>query len=226
MKYKVLIFIFFSLFLVFSCTSKKNEKNPNTYEVFGKKYTPLASSQNFSQKGIASWYGKKFHGKKTANGEIYNMYTMTCAHKTLPFGTKLEVTNLSNGKKVIVRVNDRGPFVKNRIIDLSYLAAKKLGLDLMGTAKVKIRAAGMISEKKPAKYTVQIGAFSSYENAKKLKKRLSSKFNWVSVKKSEKNGKIFYRVRAGKFNDIKKAEKKERELKKTGFSKAFATLID
>lgn len=226
MKYKIIIFIFFSLLLLFSCTSKKKVENSGSYEVFGKKYTPVASAKNFSQKGIASWYGKKFHGRKTANGEIYDMYTMTCAHKTLPFGTKLEVTNLSNGKKVIVRINDRGPFVKKRIIDLSCLAAQKLGMDVTGTAKVKIRTVGWVDTKKSEKYTVQIGAFSSYENAKKLKENLSEKFKWVSIKKSEKNEKIFYKVRAGIFKDLQKAQKKEKELKKLGFSKAFATLIN
>jgi rare lipoprotein A len=110
------------------------------YQVFGKPYKVLANAHQFEQVGIASWYGKKFHGHLTSNGEIYDMYTMSAAHKNLPLPTYLTVTNLANNKSVIVRVNDRGPFHQSRIIDLSYSAAYKLDMLKKGTAKVKITA--------------------------------------------------------------------------------------
>ncbi|MCW8825154.1 MAG: septal ring lytic transglycosylase RlpA family protein [Gammaproteobacteria bacterium] len=114
--------------------------NPASYKVFGKQYKVLKSSAGFVQRGDASWYGTKFHGNKTSNGERYDMYAISAAHKSLPIPTYLEVTNLENGRKLIVRVNDRGPFHSGRIIDLSYAAAAKLGYAGKGTAPVEIRA--------------------------------------------------------------------------------------
>ena len=115
------------------------EPTQKPYTVMGKRYTPLFSHNGFSQTGIASWYGKKFHGRKTASGDRFNMYAMTAAHKRLPFGTLVRVTHLKNGRSVAVRINDRGPFVRGRIIDLSYGAAKKLGMVAQGVARVRIR---------------------------------------------------------------------------------------
>ncbi|MBI3755918.1 MAG: septal ring lytic transglycosylase RlpA family protein, partial [Deltaproteobacteria bacterium] len=112
------------------------------YQIDGKWYQPVDSSNGYEEEGIASWYGKDFHGKKTSNGETYNMYDMTAAHKTLPLGTYVKVTRLDNGKETIVRVNDRGPFVKGRIIDLSYKAASEIGIADSGTTRVKIAALG------------------------------------------------------------------------------------
>lgn len=114
--------------------------NPPTYEQFGRRYWTLDSSEDFADQGIASWYGKKFHGKRTSSGETYDMYEMTAAHKTLPLPSYVKVTNLQNGKKIIVRVNDRGPFHQNRIIDLSYVAALKLDIVGAGTGMVEVRA--------------------------------------------------------------------------------------
>lgn len=110
------------------------------YEVFGKKYVPLASVQPFQQRGTASWYGKKFHGQKTSSGETYDMYKMTAAHPTLPIPSYVRVTNVSNGRSVVVRVNDRGPFHGGRVIDLSYVAAYKLGYVGAGSAQVQVEA--------------------------------------------------------------------------------------
>jgi rare lipoprotein A len=117
------------------------------YRVFGKPYKVLASAQDFEQTGTASWYGKKFHGHLTSNGEIYDMYTMSAAHKNLPLPTYLKVTNIANNKSVVVRVNDRGPFHQSRIIDLSYSAAYKLDMLKTGTAQVKITAITDFDEK-------------------------------------------------------------------------------
>jgi rare lipoprotein A len=110
------------------------------YEVFGKKYVPLASVQPFSQRGTASWYGKRFHGQKTSSGETYDMYKMTAAHPTLPIPSYARVTHVANGKSVVVRINDRGPFHGGRIIDLSYVAAYKLGYVGAGSAQVQVEA--------------------------------------------------------------------------------------
>jgi len=120
--------------------------NPENYEVFGKNYQVLDSNAGFSEKGLASWYGTKFHGERTSSGEAYDMYAMTAAHKSLRIPTYVEVTNLSNNRKAIVKVNDRGPFHEGRIIDLSYAAATKLGVAETGTAPVVIR---VIENEKP-----------------------------------------------------------------------------
>jgi len=115
-------------------------QNQKSYVVLGKRYYPMSSNIGYQEKGVASWYGKKFHGRQTATGEAYDMYQMTAAHKTLPLPSYAEVTNLSNGRKIIVRVNDRGPFHGGRIIDLSYTAATKLGIIGRGTGQVEVRA--------------------------------------------------------------------------------------
>jgi len=117
-----------------------NKRTLASYRLFGKQYHVMQSSKNYEEQGIASWYGTKFHAQRTANGERYNMLAMTAAHKTLPLPTYVQVTNLKNGKKIIVKVNDRGPFESNRLIDLSYVAAKKLGMLGHGTAYVDVKA--------------------------------------------------------------------------------------
>lgn len=224
-------YFFITLFLIFlipACSSKQPENRGKSYYVFGKKYTTTKSSKDFSQKGIASWYGKKFHGRKTANGEIYNMHSMTCAHKTLPFNTKLKVKNLNNGKTTIVRVNDRGPFVNKRIIDLSFKAAKKIGLDVTGTAPVKITSIDgfSASDYKKGPFTIQTGSFKDIRNAKRLKTQLSKNYSPVFIKEFEKSGDIFYRVRAGKFHSLKSAKKNEEILRQRGYKNAFSIAFD
>lgn len=119
--------------------------NPKSYVVFGKRYYTLPSSDGYVERGIASWYGKKFHGRRTSSGEPYDMYAMTAAHTQLPLPTYVQVTNLKNGKRIIVRVNDRGPFHQNRIIDLSYTAAVKLDIVREGTGLVEVRALNPLS---------------------------------------------------------------------------------
>ena len=143
------------------------------YTVRGKTYYPLKSAHGFVEEGVASWYGPGFHGKTTANGERYNQYAMTAAHKLLPLGTKVRVTHLGNGKSVIVRVNDRGPFVEDRVIDLSRTAATRLNMMGTGTARVRIQSLGGISELAEngdikGDFYVQVGAFASKESAYKL----------------------------------------------------------
>lgn len=128
--------------------------NPAYYEVFGQRYKTLTHSMGYEAEGTASWYGKKFHGQRTSSGEKYDMYAMTAAHKSLPLPTYAKITNVKNGKEVIVKINDRGPFVKDRLIDLSYAAAKKLGIHATGTGKVKICAIDPVAWHKEQKTTV------------------------------------------------------------------------
>ena len=143
------------------------------YTVRGKTYYPLKSAHGFVEEGVASWYGPGFHGKTTANGERYNQYAMTAAHKLLPLGTKVRVTHLGNGKSVIVRVNDRGPFVDDRVIDLSRTAATRLNMMGTGTARVRIQSLGGIKELADngditGNFYVQVGAFANKDSAYKL----------------------------------------------------------
>lgn len=146
------------------------------YTVMGKTYYPTSVSMGDYFSGVASWYGKDFHAKKTSNGEYYNMYDMTAAHKTLPMNTMLKVTNLKNDKTVVLRVNDRGPFVKSRIIDLSYAAASRLDVVAQGTAPVRIEVIGFngvigdMNKKQSVvmdNYLVQIGAFRNKDGAQR-----------------------------------------------------------
>jgi len=164
----------------FEPTSKLG--NPSSYVVWGKRYYVMKRREGFSESGIASWYGKKFHGRKTSSGEIYNMYAMTAAHKTLPIPAYVKVKNLQNGREIIVRVNDRGPFHPGRVIDLSYAAAKKLGILRDGTAQVKILDVSVTqydhsaeqTQLEPKQFTtdnnlyIQIGAFAERDNADRL----------------------------------------------------------
>ena len=151
--------------------------NPDSYTVRGITYHVMKDARNFREQGLASWYGLKFHGKRTSSGEPYDMYAMTAAHKTLPLPTWVRVTNLKNRKSVVVKVNDRGPFHAGRIIDLSYAAASKLGVLGHGTAPVEIVA---VTPSDPASNTteyrfplwIQAGAFSRLQNAQQLLQRL------------------------------------------------------
>ncbi len=186
--------------------------NPASYEVFGKTYYVKNSAAGFQQKGIASWYGTKFHGRRTSSGEEYDMYAMTAAHKTLPIPVYVEVINHDNNRKAIVRVNDRGPFHQGRIIDLSYAAATKLGVAQAGTANVSIRVVRSKSDKnrqrsdavvespvaEGGKLYVQIAAFSTEDNAlSHLGKLQGEGFSNVRLHIESKKGKALYRVRIG-----------------------------
>jgi len=176
------------------------------YSVGGRTYYPTVVSTGSTYRGIASWYGPNFHGKKTSNGEWYDMYAMTAAHKTLPMNTIVKVTNLLNGKSAIVRINDRGPFVKNRIIDLSYAAANKLGIVASGTAPVRLEVLGFngkittaVNKKESVRidnFSVQIGSFRRKSGAEIYKNRYnnySGRYHTVIVKGVYNNFPI-YRV--------------------------------
>jgi len=228
------------LFFAFSgCVSRSPEPaakpgHPKPYRVGKTWYYPVSDATNFRQKGKASWYGKKFHGKKTSSGEIYNMHAMTAAHKTLPLGTYVRVHNLDNGKSIEVRINDRGPFVRGRIIDLSYTGATKLDIVGPGTAPVEIVALGKAGASDSGKstgyvpvdyysgnFTFQVGAFSQKENAVRLKQNLEKKYMNVHIMPYDDGKKTMYRVRVGRASSLKQAEAYETLLIQQGFSGAF-----
>ncbi len=185
---------------------RKRAGNKNPYTVLGKTYHLIENEAGYKERGIASWYGNKFHGHKTANGETYDMYAMTAAHKTLPIPSYVRVTHLDNARSVIVRVNDRGPFHKGRIIDLSYAAAKKLGITSAGTGKVEVEIIVPSGTPPPLKAAspeisgdvfLQIGAFSGYGSAKKMFDSVVETINYPVFITESKQGKPIYRVRIG-----------------------------
>ena len=166
------------------------------------------------QTGLASWYGPNFHGKTTSSSEVYNMYDMTAAHRTLPFGTYVMVTNLDNGRSVKVKINDRGPFVKGRIIDLSYAAAQVL--DAVGPGVVPVKIEVLTDESPPqssVRYAVQVGSFANKENARSLQNKLKNTFREVYVSAFRTPTQTFYRVRI-KAKDREDAESITRRLHK------------
>ena len=244
--FKRIIFTLLSCFLLFSCSKldrvtspvdsapkkqidvetipnavpkrepKSRYGNPKSYVVFGKRYYVMDSSKGYIEKGIASWYGTKFHGRRTSSGETYDMYAMTAAHKSLPLPTYVQVTNLSNSKFIVVKVNDRGPFHENRIIDLSYTAAIKLDIIQKGTGLVEVKAIDIEDSKEvilveddkistqDASFYIQVGTFSKLESAKKLKQKLDSfGDNLIKISNVIVSGNKLYRVRIGPFTDTK-----------------------
>ena len=244
--FKRIIFTLLSCFLLFSCSRldrvtspvdsapkkqidvetipnavpkrepKSRYGNPKSYVVFGKRYYVMDSSKGYVERGIASWYGTKFHGRRTSSGETYDMYAMTAAHKSLPLPTYVQVTNLSNSKFIVVKVNDRGPFHENRIIDLSYTAAIKLDIIQKGTGLVEVKAIdpegstedNLVKDDKistqDASFYIQVGTFSKLESAKKLKQKLDSfGVNLIKISNVIVSGNTLYRVRIGPFTDTK-----------------------
>ncbi|GAM54610.1 rare lipoprotein A precursor [Vibrio ishigakensis] len=193
------------------------------YTVLGKSYSVIDNPQGFKQKGKASWYGKKFHGHLTSNGETYDMYSMSAAHKTLPIPSYVKVTNLDNGKTAVVRVNDRGPFHDGRIIDLSYAAATKLGVIQSGVANVEIEHIDTSAHKKPKtsshpKFIIQVASLSNAENSQKLADKLSKDYQQPSfVESKDKTNRIF----VGPISEANTAQDVLKKLKQDGFTSAF-----
>lgn len=190
-------------------------------------------NKRFVQEGVASWYGPDFHEKRTANGEVYDMYGMTAAHKTIPFNLYVKVTNLENEKSIVVRINDRGPYAKDRIIDLTYTAAYKLGMLATGTSKVKIEGLGFIKEVEgkrvyiaPASYeiegalTLQVGSFKSRDSANSLAEQLKMNFPDVHVTELELGEVKYYRVLVGKYKTPEEANGDMERLVQAGFTGA------
>ncbi len=174
----------------------------------------------YREKGLASWYGRDFHGRKTASGERYNMNAVSAAHRTLPLGTIARVTHLKNRKAVIVKINDRGPFIEGRIVDLSYGAARRLGMVREGVAPVLLEVFGRpkgTSIPTPS-YSVQVGSFFNRENAENLRALLSREFSGVYITDYRGNNTIYYRVRLGHFTSKAKAHSTGHSLEKRGYS--------
>ncbi|HHD64171.1 MAG TPA: septal ring lytic transglycosylase RlpA family protein [Desulfobulbaceae bacterium] len=238
------------LFLVTSCgpphiTPLEHErKRPGKatqrpYVIKGKTYYPIPNAEGYRETGIASWYGKQFHGRRTSNGETYNMYGGTAAHKTLPMGTMLLVKNLKNDKSTVVRINDRGPFVKSRIIDLSYAAAKNIGMIGNGTAKVTITALGEAVQqksigKKPSarpklkhkdfdagRFYVQVGSFEQRTNARMLARKFADKGRDVIIQQFPAAGTRLLRVMVFSGTSLHKAKQYEKYLENNGFPNAL-----
>lgn len=209
--------------------------NPKHYEVYGKRYYVQKSSKDFRQHGIASWYGKQFHGRRTSSGETYDMYAMTAAHKTLPLPTYVKVTSQRNGRSIVVRVNDRGPFHSKRIIDLSYAAAIKLGIANSGTAPVSIEAINTNTKPKQELFTqqdvspipnhqtnsqgqfVQLGVFAELDNAKRLQNKiLHSSLPTPEIITVTINDADLYRVLIGPIDSDDQIQSVSYQLEKMG----------
>ncbi len=206
------------------------------YTVFGKTYQPLASARGYVRRGTASWYGRKFQGRRTSSGEPYDPFAMTAAHPVLPLPCYARVTNLRNGKSVVVRVNDRGPFVNDRLIDLSYIAARKLGIVRSGTGRVEVRViapaadlpstglagdggvvdgGGTAAASPPAGETIliQVGAYSRRDNAHAMRQRLDRAGYRAGVTPpSRAQPRAFYRVRVGPFTSRDEARAARQNL--------------
>ncbi len=208
---------------------------PKPYQVYGTWYQPLTHARGFTENGRASWYGEKFHGRRTSNGEIYDMYALTAAHKTLPFDTYVKVRNLDNNRSVVVKINDRGPFVGGRIIDLSYTAAKEIGVVGPGTAPVEVVALGAAvagsTQEAPSyrpidyqagNFTFQVGAFRDPQNAEHQRRELLKSFTdaHVRVYQSPAHGEL-HGVRVGRFENLDQAEAYRQSLARNGFPNAF-----
>ncbi len=236
-----LLFFTGLLSLLLSCTRPEKRPqplpgHPQPYKIGEHWYQPLKGADDFLERGTASWYGKQFHGRKTASGETYNMYAMTAAHKTLPMGTYVRARNLDSGKTVDVRINDRGPFVRGRIIDLSYEAAKRMGVVGPGTAPVEIVALGSLKETEVAgkvqqtlvpgdyyagDFTIQVGAFKDRQNAVKLRDKLAVKYKNAHIAAYEGALETFYCVRVGRSDRLERAREYEKMLEAAGYRDAM-----
>jgi rare lipoprotein A len=212
------------------------------YQINGVWYYPIPSAEGFEERGLASWYGPQFHNRATANGEIYDMYAMTAAHKVLPLGTHVKVTNLQNGRSTIVRVNDRGPFVAGRVIDLSYAAADTIGVAKSGLAPVHVEAIQVAAEQRSGsktywvpepvpslrygRFVIQIGAFRESDNAYRLARQMASRYTDSKVSNGVEKSLAYYRVHVGKFQDLVLAREELERLRQQGFADAFVVALE
>jgi len=218
-------------------TSKKQPLSGKSYVINSRRYHVLASAAGFTQQGEASWYGGKFHGRKTASGEIYNMNDLTAAHKTLPLQTWVKVTNLANHRELTVRINDRGPFVRGRIIDLSQAGARRLGMLDAGTAPVRLVALGVAREKKidgrvrtvlvqprsyqEGRFGVQVGSFRNQDNARTLAAKLRQEYGLVTIQVFDRGDAVFYRVLVSDRKTVGQALDLQSRLERQGYKDCF-----
>jgi len=212
-------------------------KKSKPYSINGVTYYPIADAYGYDETGVASWYGHPFHGRPTANGETYDMHQVSAAHKTLPLGSVVEVTRLDNGAQVVARVNDRGPFVANRIIDLSYGAAQKLDMVGAGTARVRVVAlaqgrqapgesapqiVGPPPDFNHGRFWVQVGAFGAAGAAERVRDQLAMPAGRVRLQPVETaEGKRLTRVQMGPFGEMAAANGALEEARRLGFALSF-----
>ena len=192
------------------------------YQVLGQRYQVLDSAAGFVEQGIASWYGNKFHGHLTSNGEYYDMYSMTAAHKHLPLPSYVRVTNLDNDKSVVVRVNDRGPFHPNRVIDLSFAAAYKLDMLDQGTARVQVEAIDFKAPLQATEFYIQLVASSNPDKLQTIAQQLPTA--WRSDATTEQNGGL-YKLMLGPYPQAK-ANRHLQQLRQQGFPRAFRVKVE
>jgi len=218
--------------------SYPTKRGQRPYVVNGVRYEPLVTHVGFEQEGIASSYGSDFHGRTTSSGETFDMNTMTAAHKTLPLGVYVRVRDKRTGKEVIVRINDRGPFVRDRIIDLSEAAAGKLGILQAGLAPVKVTALGYLKNdqdgtpvyRSPKSYdngsfALQVGAFSQKANAVRFANELKRSYGSADIQ-DPKSGAKYYRVRLGRYTSLKAAQTKQAQYQSGRFPACFVVAVD
>jgi rare lipoprotein A len=198
------------------------------YRVLGKNYLPIASANGFTEEGYASWYGDKFHGKKTSSGEVYDMYGRTCAHKTLPLGTTVKVTRLDNGRSITARVNDRGPFVEERIVDVTFTLARDLGM--LGTGSTRVRLEAIDDEGAPLSgpkvdfVAWQVGSFRDEKNAIALAEGLRGDFGRAEVFPVVLRGEKYHRVYVGRYTNTGDADEAYEKLRDLDFKPIPAQL--
>ena len=183
--------------------------------------------EGYVEEGNASWYGVPFHGRRASNGEIYDMYKLTAAHRTLPFETMVRVTNLSNGKSTVVRITDRGPFVENRIIDLSLAAAREIESVGPGVVPVRVEVLSPGVDPTMGFFTVQVGAFRDPANAQRLRDRLSASYSPIFIQQYDSPDGLYYRVRVGKVSGEDAARQFGEQLRgREGFTPFVVRLDD
>ena len=216
--------------------TSRQKPTQRPYTVDGKLYEPLSSHMGFEQEGIASSYGREFHGRTTSNGELFDMRAMTAAHKTLPMDVYVRVQHKRTGKEVIVRINDRGPFVRDRIIDLSESAAERLGMLQEGLAPVSLTALGYKSEGQSGyrqvadydsgSFALQVGAFTVRANAVRYAEELRRKYGTGDVQETVVKGTTYYRVRLGKYTSLRAAQAGQEQYERAGFAGCFVVAVD
>lgn len=219
--------------------SSRQKPGQKPYTVNGTRYEPLSSHEGFVQDGVASSYGRDFHGRKTSSGEPFDMNGMTAAHKTLPLGVYVKVRHKRTGREIVVRINDRGPFVRERIIDLSEGAARRLEMLQEGVAPVNITALGYKTDNKSGEdeyrrpisydsgnFALQVAALKNRTNAYRYADELKRKHGAADVQEAIVGGSTFYRVRLGRYSSLRTAQSAQESLERKGFPGNFVVAVD
>ena len=233
------------ILLLAACAAPRHRERPDLpptqrpYTVFGERYEPLPSHEGYREEGLASWYGAEWQGRQTSSGEPYDMDALTAAHKTLPLGVFVKVTSRRTGRETVVRINDRGPFVRERIIDLSRGAARDLGCEAEGVVPVRVEALGYrtvtpggevryrpLPDYGTGSYAVQVASFGREENARRLAAELEERYGVAAIQEVTVNGARLYRVRAGRYGTLKQADEARRRFASGGFPGGFVVALD